>query len=141
MPKAGSAVIATTGAPVNANPFHALSVVAADANPADYAALRASLGEALGVVSSGNEALRLARRSHPAVWLLNSRLPDMSGFDLAQMLRRIEPHARIFLVSDEYQAEDELQSLTLGLSKHLCKPVEPAWIFQALAAAARRAAA
>ena len=54
----------------------------------------------------------------------------MSGFDLAEMLRRGRPGVRVFMVSDAYSVDEELQTLTLGLVKYLCKPVDPSWILQ-----------
>ena len=52
----------------------------------------------------------------------------MSGFDLAQMLRHRKPGVRIFIVGNEYDVEDEIETLSLGLTKYLCKPLDDSWI-------------
>jgi DNA-binding response OmpR family regulator len=80
-------------------------------------------------LSHGNDALHLARSCTVNLWLINATLSDMSGFDLAKMVRRLSPGARIFIVSDDYNMDDELRTLSLGMTKYLCKPVEASWIF------------
>ena len=72
--------------------------------------------------------MRLVRRLDVDLWIVNAALPDMSGFDLAHLLRRSQRGARVFLIDNEYQIENELRALSLGLSKYLCKPLDPAWI-------------
>ena len=104
-----------------------------DSDPSAYDDLLAAVdGSELRVcfLSAGNEALRIARRSSVGLWIINTRLPDMSGFDLAEMLRRGKPGVRVFMVSDAYSVDEELQTLTLGLVKYLCKPVDPSWILE-----------
>jgi hypothetical protein len=62
------------------------------------------------------------------LWIINRQLCDMSGFELAGKLRSQRPNATIFIIGDEYQMADELQTMTLGLAKYLCKPLEPTWV-------------
>jgi DNA-binding response OmpR family regulator len=111
--------------------LHQTTVVVVDRNPADYDALLGAADEPrmnLHFLVKGNDALRLARKWAVDLWVINATLADMSGFDLAQMLRRSHLGARVFIVDDEYRVENELQTLSLGLSMYVCKPVEPAWI-------------
>ena len=60
-------------------------------------------------LSKGSDAMRLVRRLDVALWIVNAALPDMSGFDLAHLLRRSQQGARVFLIDDEYQIENELR--------------------------------
>ena len=102
-----------------------------DSSPQDYNALLAAAGTpgvSIHFLSSGNDALRFARRCHSGLWVINTQLPDMSGFDLAEMLRSVRASALVFIIGDEYRLDDEMQALTLGLAKYLCKPLEPSWI-------------
>ena len=89
-------------------------------------------------LAKANDALWLSRCWPVDLWLINPVLPDMSGFELAELLHRRTPGVRIFIVGDEYSPKDELQTLSLGLTKYLCKPLDPALI---RAAAQRPAAA
>jgi CheY-like chemotaxis protein len=93
----------------------------------------------------GRSAVRLARRFRADAWLVSAELPDMSGFDLVDML---SPHvlqgdvdpmlsgarisldrmgeslrAGIFIVSDTYRLADEQRALTSGVSGYLVRPV------------------
>ncbi len=93
----------------------------------------------------GQSAVRLARRFRADVWLVASELPDMSGFDLLEMLSShvlqgdVDPllagsrisldsvgqgrHSGIFMVSDEYRLEDEQRALASGVAGYLVRPV------------------
>ncbi len=93
----------------------------------------------------GQSAVRLSRRYRADAWLIASDLPDMSGFDLLEML---SPHvlqgdvdpllggARIslgsvgqgmrtgvFIVSDVYRLEEEQLALVSGVAGYLVRPV------------------
>ncbi len=108
-----------------------IRVAIVDSSPQDYNALLAAAGTpglSIHFLSNGNDALRFARRYQSGLWVINTQLPDMSGFDLAEMLRSVRPSALVFIIGDEYRVDDEVQALTLGLAKYLCKPLEPSWI-------------
>ena len=106
-------------------------VAVVDSAPEDYADLLAATGSpgiSLHFLFSGCDALNFARRWQMNLWIVNSRLCDMTGFDLAQKLRSQRPNASIFIIGDEYQLADELRTMTQGLTKYLCKPIEPSWV-------------
>jgi DNA-binding response OmpR family regulator len=93
----------------------------------------------------GRSAVRLARRFRADAWLVSADLPDMSGFDLLDML---SPHvlqgdvdpmlsgsrisldrmgeglrAGIFIVSDTYRLADEQRALASGVAGYLVRPI------------------
>jgi len=93
----------------------------------------------------GRSAVRLARRFRADAWVVASDLPDMSGYDLIDML---SPHvlqggvdplrsgsrisldrlgeglrSGIFIVSDAYRLEDEQRALASGVAGFLVRPV------------------
>jgi PleD family two-component response regulator len=93
----------------------------------------------------GRSAVRMAKRFRADVWLVASDLPDMSGFDLLEML---SPHvlqsgvdpmrggsrisldrvgegmrSGVFIVSDTYRLEDEQRALASGIAGFLVRPV------------------
>ena len=116
---------------MNTLPLPSAMLAIVDANVSDYDdVVRAAESEGIKVhfLRTGNEAMHFARRQQAGSWLINTRLQDMSGFDLAAMLRVAGQRVRVFMVSNEYSVDDELHTLTLGLAKHVCKPVEPSWI-------------
>ncbi len=93
----------------------------------------------------GRSAVRLARRFRADAWLVSADLPDMSGFDLLDML---SPHilqgdvdpmlsgsrisldrvgesfrSGVFIVSDAYRLADEQRALASGVAGYLVRPV------------------
>ena len=103
-----------------------------DPNVGDYAALTrlvANGTRTLRFLLTGHDALRIAASGPPDLWIINVRLPDMSGFHLVEML---EAHdgCRIFMVTDAYRAEDEIRALSLGVALYLCKPLEATYLRQ-----------
>jgi len=84
--------------------------------------------------ATGEEALRLAERARPALWLVNLRLPDLAGFELCRLLLARRGRTPIFLVADEYDPQAEIAALSGGLH-FLCKPL-PATMLDLLAGAA-----
>ena len=93
----------------------------------------------------GRSAVRLSRRFRADIWLVATELPDMSGFDLLEMLSphvlqgSVDPllagarislgrvgrgmRSGIFIVSDHYRLEDEQRALTSGVAGYLVRPI------------------
>ena len=102
-----------------------------DPTPHDYGDLLAAAGSpgvSLHFLVTGRDALQFARRWKAGLWVVNSRLGDMSGFELAATLRSTRPSALIFIIGENYNLADELQTLTMGFAKYICKPLEPSWV-------------
>ena len=107
------------------------TVLVIDAMPSDYIELVASsAGDGLRFrfLQSGRAALRISRPSSVDLLIVNVHLPDMSGFDLCEMLQSQFADVPVYLVSDQYCAEDELRARSIGATLYVCKPLQPAWI-------------
>jgi DNA-binding response OmpR family regulator len=107
------------------------SLTVVDANSHDYGDLCAELGRHgvhVRVYATGEEALRGADACVPTVWVINARLPDMSGITFLSLVRRRARRCSVFLVSDEYSAADELEARSAGATGYLCKPASAAWL-------------
>jgi PAS domain S-box-containing protein len=72
----------------------------------------------------GESALRLAAEHSPAMVLLDCKLPDMDGFEIARRLRALAPSLSVVAVTGWAQA-DEARMFTAGFLEVLVKPVEP----------------
>jgi len=72
--------------------------------------------------TSGEVALRLARQHLPAIVSLDVRLPDLSGFEVLQLLKRDAETADIPVVIVSAVPEKE-QGLSLGALDYLTKPL------------------
>ncbi|HZZ26410.1 MAG TPA: response regulator [Pirellulales bacterium] len=103
--------------------FHS-QIVVADARPHDYqelTQLATKHGWQVHLLTSATAVLRLTPSKPVDLYLVNTRLPDISGFDLFEMLRDRIPTARVFIVSDTYDDDDERQACCCGAALYLCK--------------------
>ena len=102
------------------------TVFVVDAQCGDYDILAATLaGRDVELVwfGSGRDALRSNPESAASMWLINTRLPDMSGTELHDMLRDRGCRVPIALVGDEYRIEDEQRARRVGVNLFLAKPL------------------
>jgi len=56
---------------------------------------------------NGKDALRLLKKERAAVVLLDAKLPDIEGLDLAAQMREVDPKIRIVLISGYFYCNDE----------------------------------
>ena len=106
-------------------------LVVVDANPDDYAELLHELGRYeldVRMYATGEEALQTSTARSAAIWLVNMRLPDMSGISLLKLVRERLAHCPIVITSDVYSAEDELAARCAGATAYVCKPPSVAWL-------------
>lgn len=105
-------------------------------------ALLATTGlRALGCARA-DEALALQCRHTPDVAVVDYRLPDASGIDLAVELKRRDPHLPVLLMTGHVSADSAVAAVG-QLDAYLVKPVAPPLLLQAVrnAVARRRLAA
>ena len=91
-----------------------------------YVGLRMDGYEAEFAVN-GYGAIEAARRFRPDIVILDLRLPDLDGCELARVLRR-EPackDARIVAVSGLSSDDDRRRALEAGCDECLLKPLDP----------------
>ena len=80
------------------------------------------------VATSGEEALRHLLKSEFAVILLDVYMPDMDGYETAQIIRGREQTKRIpivFLSAVNKEREHLLRGYSMGAVDYVFKPVEP----------------
>jgi len=79
--------------------------------------------EVLGA-ENAEEGLRLAAEEGPAVVLLDIALGDVSGLDLFQNLRRIDPRMLIVFITGCGTADTTIEAMKLGAYDYLVKPLD-----------------
>lgn len=84
-------------------------------------------GHELRIAHDGQQALQAAEEFRPDVVFLDIGMPDMTGYEVAQRLRKIEGLARstIVAVSGWGAKEDLARSKEAGFDMHFTKPVAP----------------
>ena len=108
--------------------FHILLVDDAERNLAALEAILSDLDAEVVKARSGSEALRCLLHQDFALVLLDVRMPDMSGFETAELIRardRSRQTPIIFLTAYDRTREQELQGYALGAADFLSKPVLP----------------
>jgi CheY-like chemotaxis protein len=84
-------------------------------------------GYEVAVAYTGQEGLRVARRTNPDVVLCDIGLPDTNGFVVAAALRE-DPQTRgmrLIAVTAYGKDEDRRRAREAGFDLHLVKPVDP----------------
>lgn len=84
-------------------------------------------GYRVSTAASGGEALRAVASDHPDIVLLDLMLPDLSGYDVIQELRRqpgLEELPVVFLTARREEA-DRIRGLELGADDYVTKPFSP----------------
>ncbi len=108
-----------------------VSILLVDDQPANLLALEAmlqSLGQNIVTASSGREALRSLLTQDFAVILLDVKMPDMDGFETAEMIRTRERSRHtpiIFLTAADQTQTSAERGYSVGAVDYLVKPVVP----------------
>jgi DNA-binding response OmpR family regulator len=89
---------------------------------------------------SGAEAITLAARGRPDLILLDLRLPDVSGEDVAREVRAQAPTPIVMLTAKTDTAE-RIHGLELGADDYITKPFSPREVVLRVRAVLRRATA
>jgi PAS domain S-box-containing protein len=89
---------------------------------------------------TGPEALQMAAQHRPQVAILDIGMPGMSGYEVAQQIRREAwgVHMRLIAVTGWGQEDDRRQAQRAGFDHHLTKPVDPAALEELLVPVDRR---
>ncbi len=84
----------------------------------------------------GREGVELVLREQPDLVLIDIGLPDVTGYEAAQLLRgELGREARLVALTGYGQAEDRMRSAQAGFDAHLVKPVAADDVLRLLAAA------
>jgi len=84
-------------------------------------------GHEVRVAHHGRAAVSLAQAFRPDIALLDIGMPDLSGYEVAQELRR-EPwgqEIQLIALTGWGQEKDRQQALDSGFDQHLTKPIDP----------------
>ncbi len=93
-----------------------------------YEAILGELGENLVKASSGREALELLLKMDIAVVLMDVSMPELDGFQLADMIRqhpRFQKIAIIFISAVHLTDLDRLKGYQRGAMDYISVPVVP----------------
>jgi DNA-binding response OmpR family regulator len=81
-------------------------------------------GHQVFTAASGSEALEVAARVHPELVVLDLRLPDISGVEVARELRR-RSDVPILMLTAKSDERDRIEGLEVGADDYVTKPFSP----------------
>ena len=108
-----------------------INILMVDDQPAkllSYEAILDELGENLIKANSGQEALDLLLRTDVAVVLMDVRMPELDGFEVAELIRnhpRFQKTAIIFVSAENLTDDDKLKGYRRGAVDYVSVPVNP----------------
>jgi two-component system, OmpR family, alkaline phosphatase synthesis response regulator PhoP len=85
----------------------------------------------------GNEALKIARDSHPDLIVLDIMLPGLNGLEICKILRT-ESSVPIILLTAKTTEQDRITGLDLGADDYVIKPFSPKELVSRIRAVFRR---
>jgi CheY-like chemotaxis protein len=85
---------------------------------------------------SAAEALRIYSEDRPDIVLADIAMPGQDGYALIRLIRSLPGgeggHVRAIAVSAYARREDRQRALKAGFNDHVCKPVQPDDVFDAI---------
>jgi DNA-binding response OmpR family regulator len=103
----------------------------------DEASVRESIRDILSLenipctlVGSGEAGLAAARDQKPSMVLTDVQLPDVSGFQVCQSLKRDanSRHIPVVMMSGRFtESQDKIQGLESGADEYFVKPFDPSF--------------
>jgi DNA-binding NarL/FixJ family response regulator len=75
----------------------------------------------LGSAASGHESVRAAARLNPDIIIMDLVLPDMSGIEAMQRIKRILPLTRVIVLSASHNTEHVYRALRTGACGYVVK--------------------
>ena len=78
----------------------------------------------VGLAANGRQAVEMYMSERPDVMLLDLRLPDQSGFDVARAVLGTDPRARIVILSSAQGDASIYNAISLGIRGYLLKGID-----------------
>ena len=120
--------------PASPPPDDRVNILLVDDQPANLVALEAmlqGLGQNLIKAESGREALRWLLTHEFAVILLDVKMPEMDGFETAQLIRERDKSRHtpiLFLTAGDNTQTQAVRGYAVGAVDYLVKPVVPEFV-------------
>ena len=87
------------------------------------------------LATDGLDGVEVFKRHRPALIITELMIPNLDGCAMCREIRDIDPEVPIIILSSNYESEQLLNSIDLGVLKYLVKPVEYSVLINAIEAA------
>ena len=81
-------------------------------------------GQPFRIASSGEDALRAVRASHPDLVIMDIRMPGMDGLATLDQLRRLAPETYVVIMTAYGTSQTSIEAMRLGAFDYLSKPLD-----------------
>jgi two-component system response regulator MprA len=81
-------------------------------------------GYSVDVAHTGREALDMALERQPDLYILDVKLPGMTGFEICKRLRASGDQTPILMITSRDAVDDRVKGLDTGADDYLVKPVD-----------------
>jgi DNA-binding NarL/FixJ family response regulator len=98
---------------------------------------RPDLVQVIGEASTGHEAIEMTHTLKPDVILMDVYMPEGTGIEAAQIIRRRYPKVAIVMLTSSEQNEHVLEAIRLGASGYLLKNLDAIELFELLSGVRR----
>jgi CheY-like chemotaxis protein len=89
-----------------------------------FEAVMAEYGYAIATASSGREGIEMVRHGRFDVVISDIKMPDMTGIDVLEAVRRISSDTGVVLITGYASLETAVDAIRLGADAYLFKPFE-----------------
>ena len=83
------------------------------------------LGFQLYTAKRGEEALQIFEEAHPAIVLLDLKMPGMDGMEVLKRLREKDPSVLVIVITGYATVETAIEAMKQGAYDFISKPFEP----------------
>lgn len=80
-------------------------------------------GYTLSFAQNGVEAIYKFQQQSPSLVLLDIELPDINGFDVLSRILKINPNAKVIMLSGNTEKDSVRNAIKLGAQGYIAKPV------------------
>jgi two-component system, OmpR family, response regulator CpxR len=106
--------------------LHTLLCIEDDIDTCELVAFSLGMsGYKVEAAHSIKEGLRKAREKHYSLYSIDSQLPDGSGIELCQQLRKFDPTTPILFYSADAFPQQIKMAMGAGAQAYLVKPTDP----------------
>ena len=88
--------------------------------------------EVIAAVAEGSEGLQIAQEQHPDIILLDLRMPEMSGLEILQQVKKMDLKIPVVMLTTSNDEHDLVEALRNGAQGYLLKDMEPDELVSAL---------
>ena len=86
----------------------------------------------LYVANNGEEGYKLYSEHRPDIIVTDIKMPIMDGLEMSRLIREIDKHIPIIVISAHSEANNFLKAIELGITNYILKPIDKKKLYSML---------